>query len=82
MGGVSIFGDSENLDWSKNLNILQGTIFNWQKDGQNDVISIFSSLTLECVVTAKRGTPSELFLLLALKLNLSRPQKAFLLLVL
>ena len=42
----------------------------------------FSSLTLECVVTAKRGTPSELFILLALKLNVSRPQKAFLLFVL
>lgn len=42
----------------------------------------FSSLTLECVVTAKRGTPSELFLLIALKLNVSKPQKAFLLLML
>lgn len=42
----------------------------------------FLSLTLECVVTAKRGTPSELFLLFALKLNVSMPQKAFLLLVL
>lgn len=41
MGVSSIFGDTENLDWSKNLNILQGTIFHCQKDGQNDLISIF-----------------------------------------